>query len=53
MSHWVRRTVVVAALAAGVLSATGTAVAAAPVCLTPVAADGFEPPCNPFLSSPV
>ncbi len=31
-----------------------TAVAAGPVeptCLTPVAADGFEPPCNPFLSS--
>ena len=26
--------------------------AAQPTCLTPVAADGFEPPCNPFLSSP-
>src|SRR4051794_18127437 len=26
---------------------------AEPSCLTPVAADGFEPPCNPFLSSPV
>lgn len=31
--------------------APGSAVAA-PVCLTPVAADGFEPPCNPYLSSP-
>lgn len=27
------------------------AAATAPTCLTPVAADGFEPPCNPFLSS--
>lgn len=51
MSHWVRRTVIVAALAVGVLSAPAAA-AAAPTCLTPVAADGFEPPCNPFLSSP-
>lgn len=46
-----RRTGLVAALALGVLAPA--AGAAAPVCLTPVAADGFEPPCNPFLSSSV
>ena len=35
----------------GATAAPGAA--AAQSCLTPVAADGFEPPCNPFLSSPV
>jgi hypothetical protein len=56
VSHRVRRFVLAAVLALGVLSvpAVGAtaAGATAPVCLTPVAADGFEPPCNPFLSSP-
>lgn len=41
----------VVALALGV-PAPGAGAATAPVCLTPVAADAFEPPCNPFLSSP-
>lgn len=51
MTHQLCRTVLVVALTVGGFSAPA-AVAAAPVCLTPVAADGFEPPCNPFLSSP-
>jgi hypothetical protein len=51
VSHRVRRAVLLAAFGLGALA--GPAVAApVPVCLTPVAADGFEPPCNPFLSSP-
>lgn len=43
---------------AGIVAAVGLcglapgAGATQPTCLTPVAADGFEPPCNPFLSSP-
>jgi hypothetical protein len=51
VSHRVRRAVLLAAFALGALAGPATA-APAPVCLTPVAADGFEPPCNPFLSSP-
>ncbi|MCW3040238.1 MAG: Gamma-glutamyltranspeptidase [Solirubrobacterales bacterium] len=57
MSARVRPAVLVAVLLTGVLpilpaTATTTTTATAPTCLTPVAADGFEPPCNPFLSSP-
>jgi hypothetical protein len=57
MSPRVHRLVLVMALAGGLLALVGSgpasAAAAAPTCLSPVAADGFEPPCNPFLSSPV
>jgi hypothetical protein len=53
VSPWVRRIVLAAILAAGSAAAPAAAApVAAPACLTPVAADGFEPPCNPFLSSP-
>jgi len=42
-----------AAVAALVIAALAPAAGAAePTCLTPAAADAFEPPCNPFLSSP-
>lgn len=60
MTHGVREVVthlrrggVAAALVLGCLMAAPAAGATSPTCLTPVAADGFEPPCNPYLSSPV
>ena len=49
MRAWLRALVGAVAL----LGALAGPAAAEPGCLTPVAPDGFEPPCNPFLSSPV
>ena len=49
-THLARVSAAVAAIAvAGSLPATA---AAAPTCTTPAAADGHEPPCNPYLASP-
>ncbi len=48
-----RRALGAAAVLTVALLGLPVAAGAAPTCLTPVAADGAEPPCNPFLASPV
>lgn len=52
MTLRVRSTAVALVALACAVTTTPAGADTGPVCLTPVAADGFEPPCNPFLSSP-
>lgn len=56
-SRWALRAAVAAVLVTGpVLQDAGrsapAAAATGPSCVTPAASDDFEPPCNPYLSSP-